>query len=90
MTKTELVNALALKTGSTKTDAGRFLEAMGDIVTSELKSGAEVILPNIGKLVAVQKAARQGRNPRTGVTAIIPAKKAVKFKVTSVLQAAIQ
>lgn len=90
MTKAELVAALAQNMGTTKADADRCLNAIGEVVTSAIKGGDEVTLPGIGKLAAVQKAERQGRNPRTGVTKTIPAKKAVKFKAASVLKAAIQ
>lgn len=90
LTKSELVNALAKQTGTTKADAARCLDAIGDIITTALSNGDEVTLPNIGKLAVVQKAERQGRNPRTGETKTIPAQKALKFKVASALKTAIQ
>lgn len=89
MTKAELVNALAEKTGITKTMAGNCLYAIGSITAATLLKGGDLTLPGIGKLEAVQKAERQGRNPRTGETKTIPAKKAVKFKAASVLKDAI-
>lgn len=90
MTKAELVEHIAHETGLTKTMAVRVLDALGSITASKLAAGAEVTLPNIGKLVAVHKAERMGRNPRNGVVAKIPAKTAVKFKAASVLKDAIQ
>jgi DNA-binding protein HU-beta len=90
MTKSELVRAIAEKSGTTMADANRVLEALGSVAATTLSGGGEVTLPSIGKLAAVQKAERQGRNPRTGETKTIPAKKAVKFKAASTLKAAIQ
>lgn len=89
MTKAELVENIAHETGMSKAMAGKCLDAIGSITATKLAAGGEISLPGIGKLSAVQKAERQGRNPRTGVTATIPAKKAVKFKAASVLKDAI-
>lgn len=89
MTKAELIENIAHETGLTKTMAGKCLDVIGSITMSTLRKGGEVTLPGIGKLAAVQKAERQGRNPRTGETKTIPAKKAVKFKAASILKDAI-
>ena len=89
LTKAELVEHVAHETGLTKNMASRCLGAIGAITAATLLKGGEVALPGIGKLSVVQKAERQGRNPRTGMTATIPAKKAVKFKAASVLKDAI-
>jgi DNA-binding protein HU-beta len=90
MTKAELVRAIAEKSGTTMTDAIRVLDALGAVAATTLSSGGEVTLPGIGKLASVQKAERQGRNPRTGEMKTIPAKKAVKFKAAAALKAVIQ
>lgn len=90
MTKSELAEHIAHDAGITKKKALMCLDAITRITEGKLRAGAEVTLPGIGKLVAVQREARVGRNPRTGEAAKIDAKKAVKFKVSASLKAAIQ
>ena len=90
MTKAEFIKAIAEKTGVTATTAARCLDAIGSITATALSGGDDVTLPGIGKLVLVHKAERQGRNPRTGETKTIPAKKAVKFKAAASFKAVIQ
>lgn len=90
MTKSELANVIACDTGITITRAMMCLDSISRITQQKLRTGAEVTLPGIGKLVAVQREARVGRNPRTGEAKAIPAKKAVKFKASAVLTAFIQ
>lgn len=89
MTKAELAEHIAHETGLTKTMAGRCMDAIGSITATKLAAGAEVTLPGIGKLVAVHKAERMGRNPRNGAAAKIPAKTAVKFKASATLKSAV-
>ena len=90
MTKSELAEHIAHDAGITKKKAMMCLDSISRITQQKLQTGAEVTLPGIGKLVAVHRAARVGRNPRTGEAKAIPAKKAVKFKVSASLKAAIQ
>ena len=75
MTKAELVKLLAEAGGMTATAANDCIEYLGDIMAAELLGGGEVPLPRIGKLYIKYTAARQGRNPQTGATLQIPAKK---------------
>ena len=82
MTKTELVKMYAEATQQPIGQAKECLERLGDIMAAELLGGGEVPLPSVGKLVIKQRAARQGRNPRTGDEITIPAKKALAVKAT--------
>ena len=82
MTKTQMVAALADKTGLTKTQVDKFLDDLAQLAYSEARNG--FTLPGIGKLVLVNLQARMGRNPATGEAVQIPAKTVVKFRVAKV------
>lgn len=82
MTKTETLAALAEKTGLTKAQVDTVLGELASLAYREAKDG--FLVPGIGKLVLVQRAARTGRNPATGATIEIPAKTVVKFRVAKV------
>lgn len=75
MNKTELAKMYAEATQQPLGQAKECLERLGDIMAAELLGGGEVPLPSVGKLVIKQRAARQGRNPKTGEPLDIPAKK---------------
>lgn len=81
MTKSQLMDAIASKTGHTKKDIVGVLEAMVNIAYSETKKNGEFTIPGLGKLVKKHRAARMGRNPATGAEIKIPAKTVVKFRV---------
>jgi DNA-binding protein HU-beta len=68
MNKSDLVDAIAESAGLSKADAGRALDALVDTVTSALKSGQSVSLVGFGTFSVRDRAARTGRNPRTGET----------------------
>ncbi len=76
---TELVGALAEKTGVTKAQAREVLDAHAELLISELRENGSVQLAGIGKLKLGQRAERQGRNPSTGEAITIKASKTVKF-----------
>ncbi|HXG82559.1 MAG TPA: HU family DNA-binding protein [Pyrinomonadaceae bacterium] len=76
---TELVGALAEKTGVTKAQAREVLDAHAELLISELRANGSVQLAGIGKLKLGQRAERQGRNPSTGEAITIKASKTVKF-----------
>lgn len=82
MTKSQLLEALASKTGMTKKDVNAFLEALTNVAYAEVKSNGEFTVPGLGKLVKKHRAARMGRNPATGETIKIGAKTVVKFRVS--------
>ncbi len=82
MTKSQVLQALAEKTGKTRKEISDLLDALVALAYSETKKSGEFTLPGLGKLVKKQRAARQGRNPATGATIQIPAKTVVKFRVS--------
>jgi len=79
MTKTQTIATLAEKTGLTKANVSSLLDEIANLAYAEAANG--FTLPGIGKLVLVQRAERQGRNPATGESITIPAKTVVKFRV---------
>lgn len=80
MNKTELINTIAEKSGLSKVDSKKALDAFIDAVTDEVKAGGKVSLVGFGTFSITQKAARKGVNPRTKAVINIPPKKSVKFK----------
>jgi Bacterial nucleoid DNA-binding protein len=80
MNKTELIAAMADKSGLTKADAKRALDGFLSAVSEELKKGGKVTLIGHGTYQVIQKSARKGINPKTKQPIQIPAKKVVKFK----------
>jgi DNA-binding protein HU-beta len=89
MTKTDLVNYIAEEAGLTKADATRALDAFMSGVTKGLKKEGKVTLTGFATFAAVKKAARNGRNPKTGATVKIPARVAVSVKAGSKLKDAL-
>ena len=89
MTKSALLAALAEKTGMSKKDVASFMDAVVDLAYKEVKKAGVFVVPGIGKLVKVNRAARQGRNPATGATIQIPAKTVVKFRVAKAAKEAV-
>ncbi len=90
MTKEELVEAVASKTGVSKAVAGEALAAVLDAVTSALAKGDKVALPGFGAFSANKRAARQGVNPKTGEKIQIPAMTVPKFKAGKALKDAVR
>lgn len=80
MTKAELVEAMATGADITKSAASSALDAYVDAVSKELKKGGKISLVGFGTFSVSKRKAREGRNPKTGETIKIPAKKVVKFK----------
>ncbi len=81
MTKSQLMQELSGKTGMTKKDVVMFMEMLVDVAYKQVKANGEFVIPGLGKLVKMKRAARMGRNPATGATIQIPAKTVVKFRV---------
>ena len=79
MTKTQIVAKLAEKGCITKKQGAEVLCALVDLAYKEAKNGFTI--PGLGKLVVVQRKAREGRNPATGDKIKIPAKKVLKFRI---------
>ena len=80
MNKTEFINAVAEKSGLSKVDAKKAVEAFVERVSSELKEGGKVALLGFGSFSVAEKSARKGVNPKTKQPIEIPARKSVKFK----------
>ena len=80
MNKAQLIDAMASKSGLSKNDSKKALEAFVESVTDSLKSGDRIQLVGFGSFSVAERSARTGRNPRTGQEINIPAKKVVKFK----------
>ena len=80
LNKTQLIAAVAGETGLTKIDAEKAVKACFDSITGELAGGESVTLIGFGTFSVYERAARTGKNPRTGDTIKIPAKKVAKFK----------
>ncbi len=89
MTKQELVEKMAEKAGITKADAARALDAFTETVTETLKAGEKISLVGFGTFATSERAAREGRNPRTGEKVEIAARTAVSFKAGSKLKDAV-
>jgi DNA-binding protein HU-beta len=89
MNKNDLIAAVAEKTGLTKAQAGEAVDATFEAVTSTLKSGDEVRIIGFGNFTVSERAATEGRNPRTGETIQIPASKTPKFKAGKGLKDAV-
>jgi DNA-binding protein HU-beta len=80
MNKAELIGAMASEAKITKADATRALDAFLTVTSKTLKKGDRVALVGFGTFSVAKRAARNGRNPQTGKTIKIAAKKVAKFK----------
>jgi DNA-binding protein HU-beta len=89
MNRKELITALAAKTGSTKADADRNVLALLEIISGTLEKGGKINLNGFGIFGVRERAARIGRNPRTGETLKIKAAKVPAFKAGTTLKAAL-
>lgn len=80
MNKSELIDAVSGASGLAKADATRAVDAVFDTITATLKSGDSVALVGFGTFAVKERAARSGRNPRTGEAITIAASKMPVFK----------
>jgi Bacterial nucleoid DNA-binding protein len=87
LSKSQTASALAEKVAITKKQSVLFLEELASLAYKNAKN--TFTLPGLGKLVLVNRKARIGRNPATGETIKIPAKKVVKFRVAKAAKVAI-
>jgi len=87
MTKSQIISHLADKTKTTKKVAGQFLEELVKLSYKEAKK--EFVLPGLGKLKVAQRNQRMGRNPATGESIVIPARKVLKFRIAKAAKDAI-
>lgn len=86
MNKSELIAAVAAKTGETKKSAEANVNAFTDVIAEALVKGEKVQLVGFGSFETRKKAARKGRNPRTKEEIKIPASKAPAFKAGKALK----
>jgi DNA-binding protein HU-beta len=87
LTKTQTIAELAEKTELSKKDVTAVLDALVELSYKQAKLGFTI--PGLGKLVVQNRAARTGRNPATGETIKIPAKKVLKFRIAKAAKDAI-
>jgi DNA-binding protein HU-beta len=80
LSKSQIASELAEKVGITKKQSVQFLEELAGLAYKQAKN--TFTLPGLGKLKLKDRAARMGRNPATGETIQIPAKRVVKFQVS--------
>jgi DNA-binding protein HU-beta len=86
MTKNELADQVAKRTGLSRSQARQAVDATIEVISDELAAGGEVALAGFGKFSVSHRAARQGRNPSTGETINIAASKAARFSAASALK----
>ena len=89
MNRNDLVEAVANSTGSTKADAAKSVDSVFDAISGALKSGDGVQLVGFGSFSVADRAARDGRNPRTGEVIKIAASRQPKFKAGKALKDAV-
>ena len=89
MNKAELITAMAAKADLTKEQSSAALAALQSVITETLSAGDKVAIPALGTFEVREHAARQGRNPRTGETVEIAAKKVPTFKAAKALKDAV-
>jgi len=89
MTQTQVVKELALACETNNKVAKQFMTSLAELAVKETKKSGVFIIPGIGRLVRQERKARTGRNPATGETIKIPAKKVVKFRVAKSVKDAI-
>lgn len=89
MNKSEIIAAIAEATGQSKRDAAEFVDTLLDEISSSLERGEKVELTGFGKFEVRSLSARLGRNPQTGESIPIPARRSPAFKAGSVLKRAV-
>jgi len=89
MNKSELIDAVANSAGLSKADATKAVDAFASTVSGALKKGDQVTLVGFGTFTVRERAARTGRNPRTGASINIPASKVPGFKAGKALKDAV-
>lgn len=81
VSKTDLIDLVALNEGVTKTDSKRIVQSFLDSIKDEVLKGNTVTIVGFGSWTKSERTARKGRNPQTGAEIDIPAKEIVKHKV---------
>jgi DNA-binding protein HU-beta len=89
MNKNDIADAVAQATDTSKADAAKAVDCVFETISAALKSGDSVQLIGFGSFSVADRAAREGRNPRTGETLQIAASKQPKFKAGKALKDAV-
>jgi len=89
VSKAQFIDNIAEKLGTTKTEAESFVKAYNEEITSILSKGDSVAFVGFGTFSVSERAARDGRNPKTGETIRIAASKVAKFKAGKGLKDAV-
>ncbi len=89
MNKTELIDAVATRSNTTKAQTTAMLNGLIEVIQANMANGDNVQLVGFGTFSVTERAGREGRNPATGKAMTIPAKKVVKFKPGKVLSDAV-
>lgn len=82
MSQSEVVNHFAEKFDMKRAQVKEIFEELANLAAREVKGNGEFVLPGFGKMVLSERKAREGRNPQTGETIQIPAKTALKFRLS--------
>jgi DNA-binding protein HU-beta len=90
VTKAEFTDKVATKSGLSKRDATKAVDAFLDSITEALRSGEQVSFTGFGKFSPQHRKERQGVNPRTGEKVTIPAARVPKFSAGSQLKQALR
>ena len=86
MTRTEVIDSLATRSGLDKKEVKAFLDHLTALIEEQMRAGGEVPLKGIGKFKVQHRKARVGRNPLTGAPIDIPAKTVAKFTLAKALK----
>lgn len=89
MTKADIVEKIQEQTGLTRKESAEMMEAVFSLMKSTLESGETLKISGFGSFIVKQKADRRGRNPQTGETLTIKARRILTFKPSAVLRQAI-
>jgi len=85
MNRNEMIEGIMRRAGITKANVGRFYDGLVELARHELVRSKQFVLPGLGVLRVRQRRSRRGRNPRTGASIQIPARKVVRFRTYSAL-----
>lgn len=89
MNKTNFIAVMADSAGISKTDSAKYAEVWFRVIQNALQNGDDIVFPGFGTFSVIERAARSGRHPQTGVEIHIPATKVVKFKAGKNLKEAV-
>jgi integration host factor subunit alpha len=86
LTKNDLIDSIQAKQGSTRKEAEKNVETLLEIIKGSLADGEDVLVSGFGKFCVKEKAERKGRNPATGESMMLDARRVVTFKSSGKLR----